>query len=488
MQPVGSWRPDLAESNPGLATIATNVIVQQDANGLAHGPHPSLAVSGSATALPAAPRGGGSTINSTGSFLTFVGTSTNIYRMSAAFELDAGQSVGSGYSLPSGDYWSFAPFKGYFHATNTADGLLKFAVDTDSAWSAVSGAPAGRYGFPAFNTFILLDCDGDNRLLRNSAIGNSLIWEGKGAGYRIMPDGGALIAGAELSPDFAIILQTEAIRGLFRRNDSQLYEVRKITSERGAANPRAFCHIDGICWFLDTQGFFEYSLDGGLKNIGKDKIAKTFLDELASGGFESVEMEVDRATTRVFVRYQANDVGSETVFEDLLTYDYRLQEWTKVEESTSGLVNLATSAYTVDDLGPFGATVDDHTISWDSRFWSGDQPRIMALNGDYKLGPFDGANLASISETSAIVSPRSVMVRSVTPSTDAANGTIRLIVRDREANGQTVGSAVSMQASGRYPVRGRGKVRQYRFEVPAGEAWTYFRGLDGEAGRAGGVR
>lgn len=489
MIPVGSLATDIAETNPAVARQAVNVLIMRDAKGLAHAPHPSLAVAASATALPASPVGGVTVVNNAGLYFAFVGTTTNIYRMSASFELDAGQSVGSGYNVPAGDYWSAARFGAYLHMTNTADGMLKFDVNLDSSFSAVSDAPDARFIFPCFDTLMALDCDGENKVMRNSAIGNSLIWSGKGAGFRTFPTGEELMCGAELSRQLAIVLQRNSVSLLARRADGRLFDMDTIANDRGVVNPRAFCTVDGRAFWCDTDGFWEFSAANGLNNIGLEKINKTFISRLAGAGFDSVELCADKVNNRIIARYQRNTVASTTIFEHAYAYHYLIGEWSELEITTAALFSMATPGYTLDDIteAVFG-DLDELTISLDSRYWSGGEPRLGALDGDLKFGFFDGAALAAISETSSTQLPISTLVNSVLPLTDAGNALVAIGVRDKASDAITWKTGVGIQASGRCPIRGRGKLIAFRQTIAAGETWTYLRGFDGLETAKGGPR
>lgn len=489
MIPVGSLATDIAETNPGVARQALNVLIKRDANGIAHGPHPSLATMKSATPLPDLPVGGATAVNNAGLYFAFVGTMTDIYRMTAAYELDASTSVGSGYNVPAGDYWSFARFGSYLHATNASDGMLKFDVDLDSSFSTVADAPKARYIFTWADTLFALDCDGENKVMRNSAIGNSLIWSGKGAGYRTFQKGEELMCGGALTEDFAIVLQRNSVNQLVRRSDGKLFDVKNLANDRGVVNPRAFCVVDGMAFWCDTDGFWQYSVAGGLKNVGLEKINDTFLKRLASGGFDTIELTADKANNRVIARYQRSDVTSTAIFEDAYAYHYLIGEWAEIEETTAALFSMASPGYTLDDITPelFGS-LDDLTISLDSRFWSGGEPRLGALNGDLKFCYLDGAALQAVSETSSTQLATSTLLSSVTPKTDAANATVEIGVRDRAADPIIWKGGVGIQPSGRCPVRGRGKIISFRQTVPAGESWSYLRGFDHLETAHGGVR
>lgn len=489
MIPVGSLATDIAETNPGVARQAVNVLITRDAHGIAHGPHPSLVVANSATSLPDVPIGGVTAVNNSGLYFAFVGTRSAIHRMSAAYELDASTIVGSGYNVPDGDYWSFATYGPYLHATNTIDGMLQFNVDLDSSFSSVPDAPRARYVFSWADALFALDCDGENKVMRNSAIGNSLIWSGKGAGYRTFPTGEELMCGGALTEDYAIVLQRNSVNLLVRRSDGKLFDLKNLANDRGVVSPRAFCVVDGMAFWCDTDGFWQFSVAGGLKNIGLEKINSTFLKRLAANGFTTIELIADKANNRVVARYQRNTCQSETIFEDAYAYHYLIGEWAEIQETTAALFSMASPGYTLDDITPelFG-DLDELSISLDSRFWSGGEPRMGALNGDLKFGYLDGPSLAAISETSSTQLGVSTLVNSVTPKTDAGNAIVEIGVRDKASDAIAWKDGVEIQPSGRCPVRGRGKLIAFRQTIAAGEDWSYLRGFDHLETSQGGAR
>jgi hypothetical protein len=74
MSPFAQFRPDLAETNAVSANVL-NVVLRQDGQGVAYGPMPGIALTATATALPANPKGGVSLVNRNGDYFAFVGTS-----------------------------------------------------------------------------------------------------------------------------------------------------------------------------------------------------------------------------------------------------------------------------------------------------------------------------------------------------------------------------------------------------------------------------
>jgi hypothetical protein len=78
MLPIGFYRPDLAETNPGVSLTVLNAILMADANGVAYRPHPSISPLSSADALPDPPRGAASVVTRSGAYQVYVGTASKI--------------------------------------------------------------------------------------------------------------------------------------------------------------------------------------------------------------------------------------------------------------------------------------------------------------------------------------------------------------------------------------------------------------------------
>lgn len=481
---VGSYRPDIADTNATVARRACNVLLSRDENGVAHNPMPGLAVLASAVALPGAPKGGVSIVDSSGAYSCIVGTSATLQKLLSDYSW---LEIGSGYALTDGDSWSYGRYGANLYITNRTDGMLKFDVDVGSVVDPVASAPKARFIFPCFNTLMALDCDGDNKLMRNSAIGNAEIWTGKGAGSQSFPDGEELVCGTELTSDLAIVWQRNAIRALMRRDDGKLYDAKKLYDGRGCVNAQAMAAVDGKAFFVDTDGFYMIDASGALSPIGKDKVSKSFIRRLASDGLDTISAAIDKVNTRVVFRFHDQNVPSSTVYDDAIAYDYELGEWSEIEETTAAIFTMASPAITLDSMDGFGP-LDGIAIPLDSRFWAGGEPRLAALDADFKFGFFDGPSLAATSETGSKLALQSGLITSITPVTDAANAMVQVGVRDRLSDPIVWKDGVPMQPSGRAPVRARGKIMTFRLTAVAGEVWTTTRGFDGFNVSAGGPR
>lgn len=481
MQPIGPYRPDLVASNAGVSANVRNVLMRKDETGVAYGPHPSLAIPASATALPAAPLGGAAVVLRSGAKKVFVGTAATVQEMSNSFTWT---EIDNGYAVPDGDKWSMRQFGAFLVMSNTVDGLLAYNVETPAGLNAVSGAPAFRSIFVAFDCLFGCVSDDDTLLFRNSAPNDHTNWSTAGAGYQPLADGEALMGGGEISQGYAIVLQRKAVQLLSRTGDRKIFSRVKLEDGTGSVNPWGIVGAKGALYFCDTDGFKRAS-QSGVEAIGQDKVNRTFIEELA-GSLDGIEGAYDAANQRIVWRYQT--VGeSATLFTSIMAYDLRLGEFVPIDTSTTGLFSMASPGYTADNASAIG-NVDTVPYGPDSRFWVGGEEGLLGINGDYKAGFFNGTGLAAEVETATLVSRTSDVTTRVTVITDAENATVSMGARERLADEVTYADAETMTDTGSTGVRSSGKLQSAKVNVAAAEDWSFIRGVRFDEVATGGAR
>jgi hypothetical protein len=474
MIPVGYFRPDLAPTNQGVAGGVLNAILTRDGLGVAYGPHPSIGVLDTAEALPEAPRGVRSVVTRSGAYQVYAGTSDTLYKVAADGSHDA---IGTGYSLPAGDNWSIMQFGDYVYFTNTADGLLRYNMESGGTVDAVSGAPAARFIFSLFGTMAALDCDGNNRLMRTSKIEDPTVWSGDASNtYQEFINGEELISGGELSTGTAVVFQRNAIRVLTRTRDRSIFTADQLQGEIGAKGAAGCVYAHGWAYFVDSDGF-ERTNGQTIEHIGKDKVSATFVASLASGGLTTTEGTFDPSNNRILYRYRKANVVSETVFEDVLAFDVMIGEWVPLMLQTAALVTIATPGYTLDELDQFG-TMETLPYPLDSRVWKGGEATLAVVDGDLKVGYVSGDSLAATLECGPQVGDRSIRITGVCPDTDSATATVQLGVKRSISGNFDWGDAVSIDDDGFAPVDEAGKVFAFRLNVPAGATWSFMRAFN----------
>lgn len=474
MLPIGFYRPDLAESNSGLSLTIRNAILFRDEAGVAYGPHPSLEVLSSATALPGPPRGALSVVARDGSYQNYAGTEDKLYKVAAD---GSWTEIGSGYAVPGGDNWSMAQFGDYVYFTNRTDGLMRYSIESGGTVDAVAGAPAARVIFLLFNTLAALDCDGNNRLMKTSKINDPTVWSGDAScTYQEFPEGEELIGGGELGQTLAVVLQRNAVRVLARTTDRSIFTTSLLSSGVGAQGTEGVTRFKGWCYFMDTDG--PQRTNGSvIEPIGRNKIAKTMTAALPARGADTVQTTSDPATNRILYRYRSLTVTDENVFQDILAYDIDTGEWVPISMATSWLIAMASPGYTLEELDAFG-TLDTLPYSLDDRYWKGGEPQLTGFNGAYKFGFMSGTPLAATLETGTRMEGGAVRITGAVPLTDAPAPTVQLGVKRALRDTLAWGAAVNVDADGFAPVDEAGQWYSLRFSVPAGQEWSFMRGFE----------
>lgn len=472
MIPFGDFAPGLADTTPGRSAVIDGVIPRADGS---YGPMPQLVTQGSSDALPDAPKGHISFPKRDGTYARYIATTTDWYDVGADGTLN---SIGSGYVVPGGDQESFIRFGTKLLGSNTFDGLRAYDVESGGSVSAVSGAPKARFIFEIGGFIVALDCDGDNRLIRNSDFNDHTQWvTGEGvADSQPVEDGGALIAGAAISQGMALIFQREAIRLLAVQASGALYSLSLIEKNAGAVSAKSVVPVSGGACFLDTDGF-KFASAAGVKPIGQVRgVSQWFLDQVGASRLTDVEGAYDRFRRIVWWRFPAGS-DSETVFSRMIGFHVDLEKWVTLTVSTSAIFTTAVPGYTWDTIPDLSwdATVD---VPWDDRSLAGGEPTFGAMDEDLKFATFAGTPMAVTLETAKADLGSSRLFNRIALIGDGADATLQVGVSDRLQDASVWKDEVSLTASGTFPVRARGRVVQYRLKRAAGDSWTTTSGLD----------
>lgn len=481
MLAFGPFRPDMADTSEGILKDLKNAhIIPDGDDGVAYGPLAGLSVASTAEALPAAPKGSLTCVTSAGVYVNFAMTSTNIYKMAAD---GTHTSIKGSLTLPAGDKWSACQFGTKAIFTNKSDGMLQYDIELGGSVTAITGAPKARIVRVVFDTLFAGDCDGENRLLRNSDF-DYTNWSTGVSGYQPFPTGEEIVGIEEIMDGVAIVLQKNAVRILRRIPDSSLYVQALLAANKGAINPWSIVPVGGAVYYRDSDGFYVATPEG-VRNIGYGKVNEWMLDRLVTNANSGMEGAHDPAREVIRWRYEVSDDNGGPAYANSIDYHMRAGEtgeFVPVEESTTALFTTAIPGYTMEELDAFG-DMDTITESLDSRVWFGGEPRLAAMDENYKIGYFTARALEFLAETATISSNQSSRVNWCRPITDSEDVTIQVGRSDRLADDLTWNDAAGLQASGRVALSSptRGKNHRFRASI-TGSAhaapWSYIRGLD----------
>ncbi len=483
--PFGPLAPDQGELTPGAMMVADGV--QPLADG--YGPFPSLVVSATATALSGAPRGliSYQTADGTWQVVGFTASTAELKQAD-----DTWSSIDSGLSVTAGDDWCSLRFGTKLLYTNTLQGLRGYDVESGGAASAVSAAKAPRWIFECGNILFGLDTldsagNRNNKLIRSSAFSDHTNWTTKGADYQPLESGGALIWGDKISDTAALVLQAQAVKLIQVGNvGNALWGIQTISEGFGSVGAKSCVSFDGRVFWLATDGFRMFA-GGGIERIGAGLIDQWFLDRVDQEDLSLVQGVVDPFRKNVLWRWKRSGGASDVIFEDVIGYNWQFRRWFTLTVQTSYLGYTASPALTWDALAD-SVTWDTYDVIWDSRFLQGGQPLFGALNADFKFGYFSGGALAATLEGFATANRVTGLVNWAVPADDSDDGTLQLGVKDRLNDTTTWKTGAAKVASGRAPLRGRGKVIAFRRNIAVGSSWTFAKGVDYIEANAGGPR
>lgn len=476
----GGWNPDTGGPNSGLCAIADNVLPTtmgtQNGKGVSYGPFPQLAIPSTSAALSGAPRGSISLTLDDGTYQVYFATGSTIERMSNTYTFT---SIDTGRSVTSGDDVSFCHYGSFLLNTDTTDGFKAYNVQTPAGNNTVSGAPTARYVFSSNNVVFALDCNGNNRRMQSSDIGDYTAWASGGANGKTFEDSGALQCGVDLKNGVALIFQTSAIRIVQFGNAASpaLYSLSKLADGRGSVGERSVVSFDGKSYFLDTDGF--YMTDGqSITPIGAEKVNRWFLANVDNSKLATVQGAVDPKNKIIVWRFFSVNNSSTTIADRAICYDWQLDTWFTLTVNTAAFVRLATPGYVLDGMDSFGTLDQMIQIPLDDRFWQGGAPVFGALDNTFKFGSFSGTPMAYTLQSFTENGPVNELENDITPISDNPNSQISLGVQRQLSDSITWKTAVGRTRAGHVRLRGSGLNITYKATGTAGDVWTYENGVD----------
>jgi len=468
---------------PGILRTANNVLPIPDG----YGPAPTMVLPGGGDALPDAPRGMVTAVKRDGTTQVFAFTSSALYSLEADYTF---LELETGYTCTPGDDWSAVQFGDYLLYTNTTDGMWAYNIELGGAATYIADAGDPRQLFVNANMVFALDCkdnsgNRNNRLIRNSDFNDHTDWKNGSSDQQPLESGAELIAGVRLKGGAAIVFQRESMRVIQFGNagGGALYSLQEIADGRGSVGARSVIGFDGVVYFLSTNGFWQFS-SGGLVPIGDGFVDKYFLNLVPALELKDVQATIDPFRKIVIWLHPASDT--------VLGYNWApsvTNRWFTWTSTATYLTRLATAGYTWDSAGAIWATWDDMPeIAFDDRFWQGGEQFLGALDNNYFLNTYSGPNAAATIRTSTQPSPVSGLITWATSMDDCPTSTLTLGVSDTLSDGITQKTPESKVASGRTPLRGRGKNIDFEWNAPAGATWSYTFGVDMIVAATGGPR
>jgi hypothetical protein len=383
-------------------------------------------------------------------------------------------------SLSSDAQWQFAQFGNLVFATQKNVVLQVYNLSSSTAFADTSGSPPQANYISVVGRFLVL-----SGLLSNpfrihwSGLNDTTNWtSGVGSSdYQDFPDGGIVrgVAGGE----FGTVFQDQAIRRMSYIPGSPLiFQIERITQDQGLFAPYSVVAAGDVIYFHTAHGFHKIAPGGLPVQIGRERVDRTFFDDLDKTELRMFIGAYDPRFTRVFWAYKSTS-GATGLYDKILGYDTALDRWFPLEMSGEYLLGMSQPGITLENLDAISASIDALGASLDS-FSVSTQPLIAQFNSDHKIGFFSGSNLEATLETGEQgTDGRRIGVWGFRPVTDAPSVYGSASYRELVSETPTSLTEIAQNTrTGRCDLRRSTRYSRMKIRVPAATLWTYAAGVE----------
>lgn len=474
--PFDAYKPDCSDYEGTATRNLLNVIPRGDG----YGPFKEFAIL--SQALPATCRGAFYALKSDGSIAIFAGTSTRLYLASNTdYSWTDVSKGGSAYSALSSDaQWQFAQFGSLVFATQKNAVLQVYNLASSSAFDDCAGTPPQASYISVVGRFLVL-----SGLLSNpfriqwSGLNATTTWTSgvNSSDFQDFPDGGIVrgVAGGESG----IVFQDQAIRRMSYIPGSPLiFQIDRIAQDKGLFAPYSIIRAGELIFFHSAYGFYKIAPGGIPEQIGREKVDRTFFDDLDKTALQMFIGAADPRSTRVFWAYKSTS-GTTGLYDKILGYDYALERFFPLSVTGEYILGMSQPGITLENLDSISSSLDALGASLDS-FAVSTQPLISQFSSAHKLGFFQGTNLeATLESGEQGTDGQRIRVKGFRPITDASAVYGSASYRETQQETPTsTGEILINSRTGRCDINRSTRYSRLKTRIPAGTVWTYMAGVE----------
>lgn len=428
-------------------------------------------------ALPSAPRGGATFTTPEGLSYIVAGTNTALHK---AFS-GAWTQIGSGYSLLTESRWRFAQFGGLAIATNGTDPMVKIDLAADTV-DLLGGSPPKFETLAVVKDFLVGGVrNGKVTHLGWSGINDAEWWTTgqRQSDRQVLPDGGRI--NGILSGEYGVILQRNAIRRMDYVGGNIVFEFNVVSTNVGCVTVHSVAQWGRIAFFLSDNGFMMWDGQQPIP-IGEEKIDRVFSEAYGQDDWAAMSTAID----------PVNRVVMWSMADKIWCYHWGFQKWFVIPLVSSIVFSGVTKAVSIDEDYPPDMTEDTNIDgvglpTLDDPSFKGGAPLLYIFNSLEELGELSGTPMAAkfTGTDLELFRGQRACLRMARPDTDAtSNLTLTLLGKQRLGDAGSSAAFNSLTTSGDMPLRYSGRFIRPTFQIAAGTAWAYAKGVDfvGEAG------
>lgn len=420
--------------------------------------------------------GGASFIASDGSAYLLAGTATSLEKLAAGSWTD----LLTGLTVPN--RWRFAQFG---DNVVTVNGATTQDVDLIAGTAAaLAGAPTGIDVMVVGDHVVILGADGNNALAKWSAFNDHTGWTPgvNQSGFQPMLTGGELKGGA--GGEYGIILQRFRLVRMEETGDATApFQFTEITNNFGCASSGSIAQAGRSVFFYSDRGFLSLEDGATITPIGNEKFDQSFRDAVSPDELDQIWSAVDPKRSLVFWG-KAGSPGT------IWVYNWVLGKASTLSLPFHSFFPGFSTSLSLEEVSALYPDIDTMPYSLDDPRFQGGDPRLYFVGTDDTVGALSGANLAASFKFGfvSLWDPQVARINAAYPETDAITGvTVTVDSKMRLGDSEHITSSGTIQASGRVPLRCRGRYQSPGMSIAAGTDWSYAKAI-GFEGEGAGVR
>jgi hypothetical protein len=497
---IADFTPDLPPNNS--AQGSPNLVNLYPATNQSYAPMNSLSPY-SSNALAGQCMGAITVPDASGNQYTFAGDAANLWEINPGNP--AWQNVGTGYTLPTNEIWSFALFGARVIAVAEGQAIQSYVLGSSSLFSALSAsAPKARYCTVVKDWFVVANTsdsvNGDQpQRIQWSAIDDPTTWPVSGsnqeaevmAGSQIFPGDQGWIMGivGNLGTSDGAIFFERAIWRMVYSGSPTIFSFYPCEGVRGTPAPRSIAHFGANVFYLGEDGF--YVFDGSNSTpIGVGRVDKTFWNTVNQAYLSNVVGTIDPINKLAMWAYPSA-ASSNGVCDSLLLYNWAINKWGFAQISTEYIFRALSEGYSLEGLDSIVTppNLDALPYSLDSRAWTGGAILIGAFDSNHKLNYFTGSALNTTADTVEVepyaqteiftrmnLPSRRAFVSQAEPMIDGGSPAVSIGTRNRLIDSASWTAAGVQDETGRCPVRADGRYVRGRIQTTGN--FTQLQGMN----------
>ncbi len=484
--PFGEYRPDVSDYT--AAGQFTNNISNVVPRGDGYGPVRSLSAY-SATIGTSPCRGFFYARKNDGTIAVFAGTSQSLYMMdnSALTWSNVSQGSSAYSALSAAANWQFEQFNKYVIAVQQNVPPQFYSLTSSTDFQDLAGSPPQAAYVSVVNRFLVLSGILSPNVYRIqwsglNDINSSSAWTSgvNSSDYQDFSDGGIVrgVAGGE----FGVIMQDSSIRRMtYSPGSPYVFGIDRIAKDDGIFAPYSLIGSGDNVFYLSNDGFKRLRPGGLPEPIGKERVDRTFFDDVDSGNLQLVIGVHDPTKTRVYWVYKSVN-GVSGRFDKILCYDFALEKWSPII-SISGeyMASLSTPGITLEQVDTvYGSNIDTISLASLDDIPTASTPALAAFDTSHKLALFNGPILEATLETGEQSGDgRLIHIKGARPVTDASDLTLQISKRLTPQSTTSYSTATAPHAkTGMCPAHVTTRYARAKVTITAASTWTFAAGVE----------